>query len=149
MSHARDDDDADAPAAPPPALGYSVVGVGGAGGWSAETKAVVVAAAVVSLLSLGTWGGSLWHYLQPRAFPRGTLLLSKSGPLEFLRFVLVAVMHVTVIAGAVVAPANARVARRLLLAGGFGFLALSVYRFATFTIFQTGLVRRREGPDQI
>src|SRR5688572_7992427 len=127
MSDAREE--APTPAAPPPALGYSVVGVGGADGWSAETKAVVVAAAVVSLLSLGTWGGSLWQSLDPRAFS-GRLLLGKPGSLDFFRFVLVAVMHVTVIAGALLAPANARLARRLLLAGALGVIALAVYQFA-------------------
>jgi hypothetical protein len=133
--------------APPPALTYHTTPAGTAR-WSAETKAIVAAAAVVSLLSLLTWGGTLWRYLQPSAF-RGTLILEPWPSVDFALFVLRAVMNLAVIGGALAAIGSQRVARRVLLSAGLCLLAIALYQFATFSVFQTGLTRRREGPDQV
>jgi hypothetical protein len=131
----------------PPALRYEPAST--APGWPAGTRAVVAAAAVVSVCSLGTWGGSLWMFVQPSAFPNSRLMLTGPLSFDFARFVLHAVAHAAVIAGALLAPANQRLARRLVLAGACGALALAVFRFASFSMFQTGLSRPRQGPDQI
>jgi len=136
---------------PPPALRYQPAEPSKA--WPPETKAVVAAAAVVSALSLATWGGSVWMFVQPSAFPRSRLMLAGPFSFDFLRFVLHAVSHAAVIAGALTAARSARsrprLARRLLLGGACGVLALALYQFGALMIFQTGLSQQRRGPDQI
>jgi hypothetical protein len=131
-----------------PSLPYDTAGPPGDGGWPPETKAIVAAAAVVSLLALLTWGGSLWRYLQPSAF-RGTMILEPWPSVDFALFVLRGAMSVAVMAGALVALGSRNVARRVLLVAALTMLAIALYQFATFSVFQTGLTRRREGPDQV
>lgn len=132
----------------PPALAYDVA-VARHERWPVETRAIVVAAAVVSLLSLVTWGGTLWRYVQPSAFPRSRLTLGQPLSPDFASFVLHAAMNVLVVVGALTALANRRLARRLMLAGALGVLVLAVYQFASFTLLQTGLTIRRQGPDRL
>ena len=133
--------------APLPALTYHTTPPGDTG-WSAETKAIVAAAAVISFLSLLTWGFSLWMHLQPSAF-RGRLLLQPWPSVDFARFVLHAVLNVAVIAGALMAFVSHKVARRVLLVSSLCLLAVALYQFASFSVFQTGLTNRREGADQV
>ena len=133
---------------PLPALGYQATPAGAGGAWSAETKAIVAAGAVVSLLALLTWGGSLWMYLRPADFS-GRLILQPWPSVDFALFVLRAALHAAVIAGALAAVASQRVARRILLPAALCVVALGLYQFASFSVFQTGLTRRREGADQV
>ena len=113
-------------------------------GWRPETMAIVVGAAVASMFALLVWGGVLWRYLAPKTFRSGLIL---GGPLspDFIAFVLRAVFHVLVLAGAVSAFARRpSVARRLLLAGALGVVANGLYHFVRVNLFPYSA---RRGPD--
>jgi len=118
-------------------------------GWPVETKAVVAAAAVAAFLALLTWGGSLWMYVRPADFRLSSLMLQPWPSVDFALFVLHALLNAAIILGALTALGSQNVARRILLAAALCLLALALYKFASFSVFQTGLRVRREGPDQV
>jgi hypothetical protein len=135
--------------APLPPLTYDTAAPAGATGWPPETKAVVAAAAVAAFLALLTWGGSLWMYVRPADFRRSSLMLEPWPSVDFALFVLHALLNAAIILGALTALGSQNGARRILLAAALCLLALALYKFASFSVFQTGLTRRREGPDQV
>ena len=135
-----------APSRTPAATGSVARDTTGRIGWRPEATAIVVGAAVSSFFALLVWGGVLWRYLSPKTFQSGLLL---GGPLspDFIAFVLRAVFHATVLAGAVAAFAgNGRVARKLLLAGALGVVAVGLYHFVRVNLFPYSAGARR-GPD--
>src|SRR4051794_27736759 len=113
--------------------------------WSCETCAVVVGAVFVSLLALLVWGTILWRYLQPSAF-QGRLMLGPPLSVEFALFVLRPLAHAAVLAGAVVAWMGRPAARRLLLVGGLGAVALGLVFFVRTNLFP---VSRSKGADVV
>ena len=141
-----------APAPPPsprPALAYQAGG--GAAAWPPETKAIVLAAAAVSVSGLATSAYVLWMWLEPAAFKRGGV--APWPVLSFSTFQIAArlLFDAIVVAGAAAAVARLRGARAMLLGGAAGLVVLAVVAQVNNSFFfePTKLSRNKGGPDLI
>jgi hypothetical protein len=102
--------------------------------WPYETRAVVAGAAFVSVLVVLVWGTVLWRYVQPSAFG-GRLTLGPPLSVEFALFVVRPLVHPAVLAGALASWMGRPVARRLLLVGGLGAVAIALEAFVRQNLF--------------
>lgn len=114
--------------APTPAIAPSLTysRAGGVAAWPAETKAIVLAAAAMSVVGLAVSANIFWIWLRPGAFQRVGVEPWPAFSVSILLIASRVLFDAMVVAGAAGAAARLRAARALLLLGAAGLVVVAV-----------------------